>query len=149
MTEILFYHLTESRVEDALPPLLEKSLGRGWRVALQTGSAERRDALDQQFWTYAEDSFLPHGSETSPDASIQPILICTTGENANAAQVRFLVDRAEPSALETYERAVFMFDGHDQMQVEAARTQWKTLKGAGHTLTYWQQNDDRRWEKKA
>ena len=24
MTEILFYHLTESRLEDALPPLLER-----------------------------------------------------------------------------------------------------------------------------
>ena len=62
MTEILFYHLTESRVEDALPPLLEKSLGRGWRVAVQTGSAERRDALDQQLWTYAEDSQCSAGA---------------------------------------------------------------------------------------
>ncbi|HLP68577.1 MAG TPA: DNA polymerase III subunit chi, partial [Rhizobium sp.] len=29
MAEILFYHLTESKLEDALPPLLEKSVERG------------------------------------------------------------------------------------------------------------------------
>ena len=44
MTEVLFYHLTESALEDALPPLLEKSLERGWRAVVQTGSDERRDA---------------------------------------------------------------------------------------------------------
>lgn len=46
MTEILFYHLTESKLEDALPPLLEKSLERGWKVAIQTVDEERRDFLD-------------------------------------------------------------------------------------------------------
>ena len=37
MAEVLFYHLTESTLEDALPPLLEKSLERGWRAVVQTG----------------------------------------------------------------------------------------------------------------
>ena len=45
MAEALFYHLTESRLEDALPPLLEKSLERGWKVSVHVGSEERRDAL--------------------------------------------------------------------------------------------------------
>ena len=45
MTEVLFYHLTQSRLEEALPDLLEKSLGRGWRVVVQFSSEERRDAL--------------------------------------------------------------------------------------------------------
>ena len=149
MTDVLFYHLTESRLEDALPPLLEKSLERGWRVVVQTGSEERRDALDQHLWTYRDESFLPHGTDASQQPDRQPVLICATQGNANAAQVRFLVDGAEPSELADYERAVFMFDGHDQAQVEAARSHWKVLKDAGHELTYWQQTQDRRWEKKA
>ena len=44
---------------------------------------------------------------------------------------------------------VFMFDGHDEAQVAGARSQWKVLKGEGHSLSYWQQNRDGRWEKKA
>jgi hypothetical protein len=51
--------------------------------------------------------------------------------------------------LGTYERVVFMFDGYDQEQLEGARAQWKKLKGEGHSLTYWQQTSEGRWEKKA
>ena len=47
MTEVLFYHLTESKLEDALPPLLEKSVERGWRVAVQLKEGSRRELLDQ------------------------------------------------------------------------------------------------------
>ena len=32
MTEVLFYHLQNMSLESVLPPLLEKSLERGWRV---------------------------------------------------------------------------------------------------------------------
>jgi DNA polymerase IIIc chi subunit len=28
MTDVLFYHLTESKLEDALPPLIDKSAAR-------------------------------------------------------------------------------------------------------------------------
>ena len=62
MTEVLFYHLTESTLEDALPNLLERSVQRGWRTIVQTGSDERRDSLDTHLWTYRDDSFLAHGA---------------------------------------------------------------------------------------
>ncbi|MDP2733381.1 MAG: DNA polymerase III subunit chi, partial [Hoeflea sp.] len=52
MAEVLFYHLTESRLEDALPPLLEKSLDRGWLVSVHLCSEERRTALDAHLWTF-------------------------------------------------------------------------------------------------
>jgi DNA polymerase-3 subunit chi len=54
-----------------------------------------------------------------------------------------------PPDLGGYERAVFLFDGHDDAQVEAARGHWKVMKDAGHAVTYWQQTPDRRWERKA
>ena len=149
MTEVLFYHLTESKLEDALPPLLDKSVERGWRVAVQTREPARRDALDQHLWTFREESFLPHGTDEADFAESQPVLLTVTSGNANAATVRFIVDGAEPPPADAYERIVFMFDGHDQVQLEAARAQWKKLKGEGHNLTYWQQTPEGRWEKKA
>src|SRR5262245_9532454 len=45
MTEVLFYHLQNMLVENVLPPLLEKSLERGWRVVVQSTSEERADVL--------------------------------------------------------------------------------------------------------
>jgi DNA polymerase-3 subunit chi len=149
MTDVLFYHLTESTLEDALPGLLERSVQRGWQVVVQTGSQERREALDVHLWTFREESFLAHGVDSEPHAAEQPILLTTSTENRNHAQIRFLVDGAEPPDLGSYERAVFMFDGHDAAQLEAARAQWKSTKAAGHSVTYWQQTPDRRWERKA
>jgi DNA polymerase-3 subunit chi len=147
--DILFYHLTETKVEDALPPLLEKSIDRNWRVVVQTAGPDRSAYLDGHLWTFRTDSFLPHGLEDDAFAAEQPILITAAGGNANGATVRFLVDGAEPSDLSGYERVVFMFDGHDEGQLTFARGQWKKLKGEGHSLSYWQQNRDGRWEKKA
>lgn len=149
MVEVLFYHLTESTLEEALPGLLERSLARGWRAVVQTGTEERRDALDTHLWTFRDDSFLAHATERETYPQDQPVLLTTGADNANGAQIRFLVDGATPPDLSAYQRAVFMFDGHDQLQLEAARGHWKTVKAAGHTVTYWQQTPDKRWERKA
>ena len=149
MTEILFYHLTESTLEDALPMLLERSMERGWKVVVQTGTEERQDALDQHLWTYSEESFLGHGLEHEEGASDTPIVLTTTTANPNGATVRFLVDGAQPGKLDEYVRAVFLFDGHDEGQVEDARLHWKSLKPHGFDLSYWQQTPEKKWERKA
>jgi DNA polymerase-3 subunit chi len=149
MAEVLFYHLTESTLEDALPGLLERSLERGWKVVVQTGTEERRDALDQHLWTFREDSFLAHATDREPHQADQPVLLTTGQGNGNDAKIRFLVDGALPPDLTGYQRAVFLFDGHDQIQLEAAREEWKRLKSGDDELTYWQQTPDRRWERKA
>src|SRR3954463_11269959 len=94
MTEVRFYHLQNMTLETVLPPLLEKSLERGWRVVVQAGSEERADALDAHLWTYREDSFLPHATWRAPDAAEQPIVLAVEGDNPNNATVRFLVDNA-------------------------------------------------------
>ena len=149
MPEVLFYHLTESTLDEALPGLLERSLARGWRAVVQSGTEERRNALDSLLWTFRDDSFLAHGTDAEPHAAEQPVLLTTGTGNENGAAVRFLVDGAEPSGLSAYERVVFLFDGHDQMQVEVARRHWGAMKAEGNQVTYWQQAEDKRWERKA
>lgn len=149
MTEVLFYHLTESKLEDALPPLIDKSVERGWRVAVKARDPARRDMLDAHLWTFREDSFLPHGTDEGGQPDRQPVLLTTSDENLNNATVRFFVDGAEAASIDAYDRIVFMFDGYDQEQLEGARAQWKKLKAEGHALTYWQQTQEGRWEKKA
>ena len=75
MTEVLFYHLQNMSIESVLPPLLEKSLERGWRVVVQSTSQERAEALDAHLWTYRDDSFLPHATWRAGDAQDQPIVL--------------------------------------------------------------------------
>jgi DNA polymerase-3 subunit chi len=148
MTEILFYHLEAQPLERVIPVLLEKSLERGWKVVVETGSRERAEALDLALWTYRDDSFLPHGIAGGEADAEQPVLITTNGGNANGATVRFFTDRAVPREVGGYERIVYLFSGHDPDAVAEARVAWKAL-GPGNTLTYWQQEPGGRWVKKA
>ena len=94
MTEILFYHLQGQKLEGVLPPLLEKSLERGWKVIVQGASEERIEALDAHLWTYRDDGFLPHGTWREADAAAQPVLLTVNDGNPNGASVRFLIDGA-------------------------------------------------------
>ena len=152
MTEIWFYHLQRQTLDQALPSLIEKSLERGWRVAIQAVSEERLEALDQRLWTYSEASFLAHGRAADGDGELQPVYLATGAENPNGASVRFFVEGAPVAASlgeGAYERAIVVFDGGNEDELAAARLQWAELKERGFALTYWQQNERGRWEKKA
>lgn len=147
MSEILFYHLESQPLERVLPVLVEKSLERGWKVVVETGSEERAEALDNLLWTYRDDSFLPHARAGGSEDALQPVLITTLPHNPNGAQVRFFVDRAVPQSGEGYQRIVFMFSGHDPDAVNEARAAWRALR-EGNEVTYWQQEPGGRWVKK-
>ncbi|WDQ98001.1 DNA polymerase III subunit chi [Devosia sp. J2-20] len=148
MADVLFYHLEPRPLEAVLPQLLEKTIERGWRSIVEVGSSERAEALDAHLWTYRDDSFLAHGLAGADTDSHQPILITTETDNPNGAVCRFFVDRAVPQSAEGYERIVYMFSGHDPDAVAEARLAWRALKGTSQ-LTYWQQESDGRWIKKA
>jgi len=150
MSEILFYHLTEKKLEAVLPGLVERSIAREWNVVIHAGSPERIEVLDGLLWTYRDDSFLAHSSIRDGNEALQPVWLTAENDNPNAAQIRFLVDGAEIDEIDSYERVVYMFDGHDNSAVEHARTRWKFHKDQGvGELTYWQQTQNGGWEKKA
>jgi DNA polymerase-3 subunit chi len=146
MTEVLFYHLQKRSLEEVLPGLLEKCVERGWKTIVQTGSTERRDALDSLLWTYTDESFLPHA--TTWDGADLSIFLTAEPETPPGATVRFLVDRATPPDLAGLTRAVFVFDGNDPDALIDARARWKEVKAAGLDATYWVQDERGRWAKK-
>jgi DNA polymerase-3 subunit chi len=149
MTEVLFYHLELQPLERVLPSLLERTLERGWRAVVQCGSRERLEALDTSLWTYREESFLPHGTASDGPGDVQPIFLTTGDDNPNGAQVRFLVEGASAPGFDGYDRIVHLFDGHDADAIAQAREEWKRARSAGCAVTYWQQADNGRWEKRA
>ena len=149
MTEVLFYHLQNMSLENVLPPLLEKSLERGWRVVVQSTSQERTESLDAHLWTYSDDSFLPHATARASDAQDQPIILSAEEANPNRAHVRFLIDNAAlPADTDTYERVVLVFNGEDEEALAAARQAWKDCKSRGYDVTYWQTDERGRWQRR-
>ena len=150
MTEILFYQLNGQTPEQILPPLIARSLERGWRVAVQASSEERVEALDAHLWTWRDDSFLPHGTWREAEAAEQPVLLTVNADNPNGAAVRFLVDGAAvPANASAYQRLVLLFDGDDPEALETARERWAKAKAEGFEVTYWRADENGSWQRQA
>lgn len=149
MTPVFFYHLEQQTLESVLPKLLAASLERGWRVVVQAGSEERTEALAALLWAFDDESFLPHGTRADGFPDLQPIWLTAQDENPNAATVRFYVDGAPVGEIDGLIRAVILFDGRDSEALDQARAGWKRFKAEGRQVSYWQQDDQGRWQNRA
>lgn len=148
VTEIAFYHLTRSTLEQALPRLLDRTLQSGERAVVLVGSAERAEALAAHLWSFDPGSFLPHGTARDGEAARQPIWISHLDENPNGAAFLFVADGARSERIADYTRCFELFDGRDETVVADSRERWKSYKSAGHTVAYWRQGENG-WEKTA
>ena len=145
-----FYHLTRQPLEAALPMLLGKARGAGWRIAVRGREAARMDWLDEKLWLGPEDGFLPHGRAGGAHDADQPVLLTTDASLANGAACLMAVDGADVSAdeVQALQRVCILFDGNDDDAVQVARGQWKALTEAGCAAQYWSQESGA-WAKKA
>jgi len=148
MTEYWFYHLETSMLEGVLPELLDKTLTRGWRALIKM-PADRLSHMDKFLWTYKDDSFLPHGRDDEPLSDQQPIVLSSDTASSKGHDCVFLIDGSDIEVDPETSRCLVMIDGRNEAMVQQARKKWKTLKDEGAKLSYWQQNDTGKWEKKA
>lgn len=150
MAEVLFYHLTASPVEQALPELLERALAREWRAVVRCGSQPALEMLDARLWTWRDDAFLAHGTAAMGHAARQPVWLTCGGENPNGAQLLMLVAgaRAEPAEAAGFERVCLLFEAADAEALAAAREDWRAVTAAGLPARYWAQEGGR-WVEKA
>lgn len=145
-----FYHLTRKPLVETLMMLLAKSLENNWKVAVRGTDAAGLEALDAALWQGPQEGFLPHGLAGGPHDADQPILLTRERQAANAPQCVMCVHGAEVAAEEiaALDRVCILFDGNDDLALDAARAQWKALKDAGASAQYWSEESGR-WEKKA
>jgi DNA polymerase-3 subunit chi len=148
VTEVHFYHLTRTPLEHALPRLLEKALGAGYRVVVKAAPEAELERLNRLLWTYDPASFLPHGSAKDGWEREQPIFL-TSGEDCpNAADLGCQVAGAEFARVEAFKRVLDLFDGRDDEALASARERWQRYKAAGFVLAYHQQKPNGGWERK-
>ncbi len=134
-----FYHLTQAPLERVLPSICQSLLGAGERVLVVAGEGELA-RLDEQLWTYAPDSFLPHGRER---AEAQPVLLSPEAEPRNRARCIALVDGIWREEALGFERVYYFFD-HGGLV--AARGLWRTLKARPEVEPrYWKQDERGKW----
>lgn len=154
MAEIRFYHLTRSRLEEALVRLLGRVIDRHDRAVVMTGSTERVEALNAYLWSYDAASFLPHGSARDGNPAQQPIYLTAAPENPNGAKLLMLCDGAEPPttaelSAQGFDLVCALFNGQDEEALAAARAAWRTYRAAEQQLVYYQQDEGGAWVEKA
>ena len=135
-----FYHLTASPLERVLPTIAEKVLAAGNRLLI-VAEEPLLAALDRLLWTYAPDSFLPHGQAGGAAAEAQTVLLSAEPVAANRATNIALADGRWREEALRFERAFYFFDA---AHLDDARSAWRSLKGAeGVEPRYWKQVDGR------
>lgn len=145
--QVDFYHLTRLPLERALPQIAEKVLASGARLLIVSADARQRAALDQQLWSYSDDSFLPHAELGAGDDAGQPVLIAPDVNAANGARHIALVDGVWRDDALDFERAFHFFD---EGAIVEARAAWRGLGDKQDIQRrYWKQNDAGRWEQAA
>jgi DNA polymerase-3 subunit chi len=148
VTEVRFHHLERRRIDQALPPLLERALEEGRRVLVRASSDEMVAALNERLWTYDDASFLPHGAAGDGDPMTQPIFLTSEVENPNAATMLVQLPGADTGeADEAFDLVVLLFDGRDEAELAHARGEWRRLKDAGRAISYWRESDEGGWER--
>ena len=149
MTEVGFYHLTRSTLEEALPRLLEKAYAAGNRVLVRGSDAERLELLNRSL----VDLRQGHRScRTAPRsdgfAEQQPIYLTIEIENPNGATILVLVDGAEAPDLADFARCLDLFDGGDPDAVDARpRALARGGRSRATAAVYWQQSERGGWTK--
>jgi DNA polymerase III subunit chi len=134
-----FYHLTARPLEQVLPSVCEKVLAGGERL-LVVADPDLLNRLDEALWSYARDSFLPHGRER---VESQPVLLSAEPEAANSATNIALADGRWREEALGFARAFYFFDEGGR---DSARDAWRALKGRPEVQArYWKQDERGKW----
>lgn len=148
MTEHWFYHLEHATVESVLPMLLEKSLERDWRCLVKT-TPDTLSYYNDFLWSFRDDSFLPHSRDDEPLADLNPVILSANADVAKGVDVVILLGGQDIENFNGVTRCMFMINGKNAEDVQNARARWARLKKFGADLSYYQQDDRGRWQKKA
>ena len=90
--QVDFYHLDRSPLERVLPRIAERVVEGGGRLLVVSGDAGLAERLDVHLWSYAADSFLPHGRAGEAGEADQPVLISGAPDPVNGARNLAIAD---------------------------------------------------------
>ena len=147
MSEVFFYHLTQTRLEDALPKILERALSADWSVELRIGMEADTGFISNAIWKGPDDSFLPHCLEDNGKLHDYPIVL-SRSSLSDLRECLIVIDQAElqENEVEKFKRVCLLFDSKNEVELAKARASWKSLSDAGAKTVYWAE-DQGVWKK--
>ena len=148
MSEVYFYHLTQTRLEGALPKILERALSADWSGEVRIGIKAEEEPISDAIWKGPDESFLPHCSEDNDKLHDYPIIL-GKWPLSEVRDCLIVIDQAElqENEVEKFKRVCLLFDSKNEVELTNAREVWKKLADAGVETVYWAEVNGK-WSKK-
>ena len=150
MTQIIFYSTAPLQVEKTLFALLEKSLEKGNKSLLLFKDKEKCLSINEQLWTYKQNSFLPHISEDDQiyDNIDVPVYLSTKNENPFKAELLFSIDGFLPDNIDHFERVIIIIDVNDELLNEKYKNYYLDINKNFEDIVFYKSNDNGKWIEK-
>jgi DNA polymerase-3 subunit chi len=112
--------------------LAEAAYLEGRQVAVRTASAADTVAFDEMLWTFADGSFVPHGTwpMDAETAAFTPVVVGSGGLPASHRDVLVNLGDDAPTDFSTYARVCEVVGADDEGR-KAGRVRWRTYREAG------------------
>ena len=150
MTQIIFYSTAPLQVEKTLFALLEKSLEKGNKSLLLFKDKEKCLSINEQLWTYKQNSFLPHISEDDQiyDNIDVPVYLSTKNENPFKAELLFSIDGFLPDNIDHFERVIIIIDVNDELLNEKYKNYYLDINKNFEDIVFYKSEDNGKWIEK-
>ena len=150
MTQIIFYSTAPLQVEKTLFALLEKSLEKGNKSLLLFKDKEKCLLINEQLWTYKQNSFLPHTSEDDQiyDNIDVPVYLSTKNENPFKAELLFSIDGFLPDNIDHFERVIIIIDVNDELLNEKYKNYYLDINKNFEDIVFYKSDDNGKWIEK-
>ena len=150
MTQIVFYSTAPLQVEKTLFALLEKSLEKGNKSLLLFKDKEKCLSINEQLWTYKQNSFLPHISEDDKryDNIDVPVYLSTKNENPFKAELLFSIDGFLPDNIDHFERVIIIIDVNDELLNEKYKNYYLDINKNFEDIVFYKSDDNGKWIEK-
>ncbi|HHJ12998.1 MAG TPA: DNA polymerase III subunit chi [Gammaproteobacteria bacterium] len=135
MTQVDFYVLKAPGPQERLRfacRLVDKAWRLGHRVHVHTGSAPLSHELDTLLWTFAQNSFVPHGLEGEAGDPPPPVLIGHEGE-PEPGDVLVNLAGEVPLFFSRFQRVAEIVGGDEQVRAQG-RQRYSFYKQRGYPL---------------
>ncbi len=150
MTQIIFYSTAPLQVEKTLFALLEKSLEKGNKSLLLFKDKEKCLSINEQLWTYKQNSFLPHILEDDQiyDNIDVPVYLSTKNENPFKAELLFSIDGFLPDNIDHFERVIIIIDVNDKLLNEKYKNYYLDINKNFEDIVFYKSDDNGKWIEK-